>query len=253
MRQTDIHRILRLEGDDALTFNEGNADSTITFSGEIKEDGNIVYSKGGIENQTFVFSGSTDVWRGNFKASGEGGSETVKFTGDSKNIEASVENRGSSKMTVDIDNDEDIRMGGDIMNSGTGETHIVMQGEGMKSMKGNIYATSLEVNGGTVQLESGDYDINTVTVNSGVLRFCLESKDTANLTQLIICSGAGLVAYDYSVTNGSITVQEYGSLSLMDSAWWGGFRPFLRWLAEDERQFPYTGECNLGIVCNGRI
>lgn len=206
---------LWLDGEDALTLTEGKADSTITFSGAIRDSflqnstpGNIVYSKDGIENQTFVFSGNIDSWKGNFKATGEGGSETVKFTGGANTIGASVENSGSSKMTVDIDNDNPIRMGGDITNSGLGELHVVMHGSGTKSMQGNIHATSLEVNGeGTVHLENEEksYHIGTVTVNSGTFTIGYGLADVT-LENLTICSGACLNATSCAITNGNITL-----------------------------------------------
>lgn len=214
---------LWLDGEEALTLTDGTAEATTTFSGKIKGEGNIVYSKGGIADQKFVFSGDIEQWEGSFKATGDGGSETMQFSGEAKTINATVENSGSSSLTVVIENDDDVNVNALVSNSGTGELHVVTEGNGVKNIKKKgIRATSLTINAGTdygagvVKLTGGTYSIGTVTVNGTTLELMRDLSDVT-LTNLIINTDGVLEASNYAVTNGNITVNGYGSVVLNDN------------------------------------
>ncbi|MCQ2370805.1 MAG: hypothetical protein MJ058_01965 [Akkermansia sp.] len=102
-----INAAVQLSGD-GLTVNNGSSNKTIEFAGGVKGEGDFVYTMAnGANNQTYVFSGDVSDWSGDFKASGDGKTSTLKFYGDATEVGADIElNAGTLNLVVGNGTDE---------------------------------------------------------------------------------------------------------------------------------------------------
>ncbi len=199
----------------AMTLTNGSSNSTSTFSGKIKGDGDIDFAWGaGAGNVTIAFTGDVSGWNGKFKVTSTAAGtqeRTVSFSGNATDINADVVNSSAKKTNLNVTNDNAVSFTGNVNKTGTGALSIVTDGSGEKTFSGGINATSLSVNGGSVVLE-GTNAIDSVTVANG--SSLILGTNTNTLTEVTINSGATLNASAYTTLGGALTMADGSTLTL---------------------------------------
>ena len=218
------------DGGVAWNWNNGaGGGATARFAGKMAGSGTLKKTDGSHSN-SFYFKGDVSEWTGRFEVSGESKSNAfVQFTGDATNIAVTVENSSDKLYGLQIINDSDVTMSGDVVQTNSGTIALTVGADTTFSREvdsvelSSVHVASLTVNAGksatflgtlvvdgavnvgegsTLTL-SGDTTINQAITSTGTVEF----NQNLAVSGFEVFADAGYIDYDgsYSATGNGFT------------------------------------------------
>ncbi|MDO4220725.1 MAG: hypothetical protein Q4C88_01210 [Akkermansia sp.] len=218
------------DGGVAWNWNNGaGGGATARFAGKMAGSGTLKKTDGNHSN-SFYFKGDVSEWTGRFEVSGESKSNAfVQFTGDATNIAVTVENSSDKLYGLQIINDSDVTMSGDVVQTNSGTIALTVGADTTFSREvdsvelSSVHVASLTVNAGksatflgtlvvdgavnvgegsTLTL-SGDTTINQAITSTGTVVF----NQNLAVSGFEVFADAGYIDYDgsYSATGNGFT------------------------------------------------
>ena len=218
------------DGGVAWNWNNGaGGGATARFAGKMAGSGTLKKTDGSHSN-SFYFKGDVSEWTGRFEVSGESKSNAfVQFTGDATNIAVTVVNSSDKLYGLQIINDSDVTMSGDVVQTNSGTIALTVGADTTFSREvdsvelSSVHVASLTVNAGksatflgtlvvdgavnvgegsTLTL-SGDTTINQAITSTGTVEF----NQNLAVSGFEVFADAGYIDYDgsYSATGNGFT------------------------------------------------
>ena len=175
----------------AFELDDGFSESIYEFCGKISGEGSMKWSKDGVTNQMWIFSGDVKDWTGQFYATGNQ-EQIIRFTDDATNIGTSV-GVTTGHLNVQISNNADVVVNGifsdkltTLDGTGTGNGTLNLKIDNVNhttSFNQNVDVDKLDITEGSTANFNSQVTVSNTVTNNGTLKLAQivdngETKET---------------------------------------------------------------------------